>query len=323
MALIGIYENETKDGSADFSVSALHFNLWIMPNNLWNAIKQSVSEKSVCFHRYYIDVGVRISVKKGTLKEIDIHLPASEILDSTFCDLEGCVLDEATNDLIFGRPVESKNNSIKFEREGNTIHDSIHAIRSICEVKNENGPKRTNRFRLTFKSPINVEGESSTVYLRFRYEARSQNDVVSSKGWGFAKQGLIFDLRINDIREAIDYNAGNQPSQMKPGDEANIFLIHPALYTMITQSPDSHYARLLEPRVWKKYLSTCKPYNEQRKLVITQWRSEKFTHLKPFRIFAQMHKEFGKSTMIIYSFGVVSFPVIVFFVNTLRSAIGF
>ena len=58
----------------------------------------------------------------------------------------------------------------------------------------------------------------------------------------------------------MEYRGGNKIEKMMDGEESNVFVIHPANYSIVSQSPEPHYVRLLEPKVWENYLDSCKPF---------------------------------------------------------------
>jgi hypothetical protein len=93
------------------------------------------------------------------------------------------------------------------------------------------------------------------------------------------------------------------------GEESNLFVIHPANYSIVSQSPEPHYVRLLEPKVWENYLGSCKPFKINQKFIITQWGTKKFNHDMPVRVFAKLHKEFGRSVAIVYFFSILTVPI--------------
>lgn len=302
MALLGVYEDK---GNRDFSaLKAIHFNLWIVEKRIPEVLKDAICLNGLNFYKYFADVGLRLEVKEEAVPEIGLQLPAVGLLTSSFYDLEEEVLDEDTNDLIFGRKVESRNNTISFSREGAKICDTVHGIAKIVETDHP------SRFRAVLKSAIIGDGKPTTAYIRFRYQIPQKNDIISPIGWGFAKKGFTFDLRLNDYREVVEYRGKNKIQDMMNGEEANIFVIHPANYSIVSQSPEPHYVRLLEPKVWENYLDSCKPFKIKQKFITTQWGAKEFNHEAPVKVFAKLHKEFGMSVAIVYFVGILTAPIV-------------
>ena len=249
MALLGVYKEEGTQ--AIDSLKAIHFNLWIIEKRISEVLKDAVCLRGLHFYKYFADVGLRIAVAEETVSEIGLHLPAANLLKDSVCDLEEKVLDEDTNDLIFGREVESRNNTISFSRDGENVCDTVHGVARIVETDNP------SRFRVVLKSAITGNGEPTTAYIRFRYRIPPKSDILSPIGWGFAKKGFTFDVRLNDYREVVEYRGQNQTQNMMDGEEANLFIIHPANYSIVSKSPQPRYLRLLEPKVWENYLGSC------------------------------------------------------------------
>lgn len=302
MALLGVYEGD--ENRKIESLKAIHFNLWIVEKRFLGILKDVFFRGDVSFYKYFVDVGLRLEVQGQTVPEVNLHLPAIEILEDSFIDLEKEVLDEKTNDLIFGRKVESRNNTISYSRAREEICDTVHGIASIVKTD------RLGDYRVVLKSAITGGEKPATAYIRFRYKIPQSNSIISPIGWGFAKKGFTFDLRLNDYRETVEYRGQKKLLNMMAGDEANIFIIHPVNYSIVSRSPEPHYVRLLEPKVWENYLDSCRPFKINQKLIITQWGVTEFTHEKPVRVFSQLHNEFGMSVAIIYFVGIATVPVV-------------
>jgi hypothetical protein len=305
MGLIGVYENSSGSPDVDFEIEALHFNFWIVPQKLKTMCASPFRLSLPKFYRYYIDIGARITVRRGELNCLDMHLPCLSGGKVLFHDLEQVVLDETINDLLFGRPVDSRNNCLKYTRDGVEVNDSVHGIKSVEGI---NG--KTERCTVKFKSPINATQEIQTAYFRFRYECVTEADIFIRKGWAFAKKGFLVDLRLNDVRETVAFSEINKSHHMKEVKEFNSFIVHPASFLRVMQSPSVHYSRLLEPRAWRVYLSSCEPYSESMKFVINQWKHSRVTYEKPFRMFVDLQKEFGATVMIAYFVGITTVPII-------------
>jgi hypothetical protein len=303
MALIGIYEDITDESeSTDFLVESLHFNLWILP--LGAAISTIWKNRSP--YAYFVDIGLRLKLRSGSkVSKIDMYLPGKPDIEKSFVDLHDIVLNEKVNDLIFGTEVTSRNHSIKYTRNGVEIHDDVCKISSLKRI----GAPNSGRHQLTLTSAAFADTDDKTLYMRFRYRCADASDLLISKGWGFAKRGFIIDLRVNDIRESINFYKENSPTRMRKVGELNAFVVCSTLYLPLLDSPMFHYSRILEPGAWDEYLQSCKPYDGANKLVIHQWRGSDITYQKPFRAFAHLHKEFGWLILTMYLLGLLT-PVI-------------
>lgn len=299
MGVVGVYQASELSNQTDvsFEVLALHFNLWILPRKTLRAIT------NFRFFKNFIDVGLRITVKSGRFSSLDLHLPgiegeAGQAVD--FFDLEEAVLNETVNDLIFGRPVRSVNGRIEYSRGGSDISERVVGIKSIKIIE------AGQRFRIEMRSPVDGGNGEEHIYIRFRYECRHAEDIIISKGWGFAKKGSVVDVRLNDTRETLWFKPGNKPENMVIPKEFNAFVIHPANFVRIAQSPEIHYARILEPQAWQDYLLSCGKYDSSAKMIINQWKFECDSQPVQARFFAHLHREFGFAILVTYLLGVLS-----------------
>eukprot|EP01093_Parvamoeba_rugata_P006000 TRINITY_DN1913_c0_g2_i4.p1 TRINITY_DN1913_c0_g2~~TRINITY_DN1913_c0_g2_i4.p1 ORF type:complete len:343 (+),score=8.07 TRINITY_DN1913_c0_g2_i4:299-1327(+) len=309
MALVGVYASTVSlDYYPNFEVETLHFNLWIIPQKFRHVIFRRHTGRSLVslfiprFFRNYIDIGLRIKVVPGgELSHIEMHLPAvNEKEDLSFHDLSEVVLNDRINDLLFGRKVnvDVDNGVIEYSRDGVKIIDKVIGVSNIVNLKN-NG-----RYRIDFEKPLQASFDKEFYYVRFRYECRNSDEILNEKGWGFAKLGFVVDLRLNDIRETVEFNEINQSHNMKDVKEFNAFIIHPTNFMRSAQSPSVHYSRILEPNAWRPYLESCKPYSDARKYVINQWKTQGVvTSSSPYRMFAQLQNEFGLHVFIMYFLG--------------------
>ncbi|WP_417824576.1 hypothetical protein [Thalassospira lucentensis] len=314
MSLIGVYSSrDFSDENSYFEVEALHFNLWIIPQRKRDVIFNCHNGKPLWsfifprFSRNYIDVGLRIKViPGGGLNWVDLHLPATNSNgDLNFFDLSEVVLDDRMNDLLFGRKVDvdKEKRTISYYRDGKSVQDEVVKVQKITDLKS-NG-----RFRVEFAEPLKAQYSESYFYIRFRYECQNSDEILNKKGWGFAKAGFVIDVRLNDIRETVDFAEMNQSYNMKDVKEFNAFVVHPTNYMRSAQSPNVHYSRLLEPNAWRPYLVTCEPYSDKQKYVINQWKTTGVvSSAEPYRMFAQLQNEFGLNVFIVYIGGILSLP---------------
>lgn len=304
MGLVGIHEQSEEAGGARFEVEALHFNFWILPRSIlrWGNPFQRLTI-------YCIDIGIRVQHLAGTLKTIDVSIPLPGQSKFKFVDLYELVLDEQINDLLFGRPVNCSNGRLQYEREKTQIDDTVGKIKGVSR----NAPG-SSQFRLELVSPIVADDSRRTHYFRFRMIISDTSELMASKGWGFAKRGYLLDIRANDTREMIADIAARHKHNLKELKEFNCFVIAPHSYLPVHCSPQLHYSRLLEQRVWNTYLQSCGGISAKWKLVIHQWRSDSskgsVSQLNPFRAYMHLHKEFGMGIWLIYILGILTAPAI-------------
>lgn len=169
---------------------------------------------------------------------------------------------------------------------------------------------------IEFERPLSA---NETSYVRFRFRIRNPSNIWLSKGWGLAKRGAIADLRVADVRESLVLGDGRKEANyIKDIGQVFLFVICPSNFLPKHISPNLHYSRLLEPKMWNKYLSSCGDFDVDTKFSIHQWRSTPVTSSEkkvvnadnPFRIYADFSREFGLEILVYYIFGVAAFPFI-------------
>jgi hypothetical protein len=297
MGIVGVYKPETTDDAhSAVVIKALHLNFWFLPKRSIGVVA-SPFVLDFSLHHCYLDVGLRIQLKGVCVDSIDLHLPCLDGQPVEMADLADLVLDESVNDLVFGRKVTSEDGRIRYIRNDLTIDERVVRLRCIEVID------PTERYRLRFCDAVDASAGDESVYLRFRYRCSVDSDVQVSKGWGFAKRGHLFDLRVNDVRETLTFAAKNKSDQMFSIDEVNAFLIHSSDYVRISESPSATYSRLLEPMAWSEYLRSCAPFRRKVKYVITQWKRNVVSNDDPMRVFAHLQREFGFILFCLYVLG--------------------
>lgn len=313
MAVLGLYQ-ETQNHSQDcsYEVEALHLNLWMLAPRLWSLSTFNTFKKCGAYN-YYVDVGLRLSVASGSISSLDLCLPGAP--GENFIDLYDEVLNEKINDLIFGTAVESKNGNIEYQRDGDKVVETVQKIKSFELI--DDGPE--HRYRVHFSSAIKIENSENAYYLRFRYRCQKPNEIVFSKGWGFAKKGYLIDFGVNDVRETVNLPKENMSSQMKPIKEFNGFVICPSDFVPVSNSPEFKHTRILEANAWSQYLNSCGKFSLTNKYTIHYWKGKDVTFTDPFRAFMHIHKEFGLKLFVIYFLGVATPPLLA----AIAKAVGF
>jgi hypothetical protein len=137
----------------------------------------------------------------------------------------------------------------------------------------------------------------------------------------------VADLRVADARESgVLHAATAEVPLIKPMGSLFAFLVAPSYFVPQHVSPALHYSRLLEPRVWGKYLSkiertttsTPSSYRGTAKFSIHQWRSplgKAITVEAPFRGYCDLAREFGFEVFLYYFAGVSLAPVVTWIVK--------
>ena len=299
MAVFGVYREHLPE---DVALEAIHINVWALAKGPRSFLSDFRVNRSFELSKVFVDVGLRLRLSTEAIQKVRLRAPAPyRGMESD--DLSAVVLNETTNDLIFGTTVKTANDTIDFKRSsGNCVLDKVVQIREFCV-------EQDGSMLLTLTSPVSKNAEYETAYLRYRYRTTGRG-ILESKGWGFAKRGLLFDLRVNDIRETVELRAERKSLNMLDAKSVNALLIYPSSYLKNSESPSSRRTRLLEPKVWHTYLKTCGPYSVKRNYTISHWHGEDVTHIKPLQAFAHLQKDFGLQLAVFYLAGLLTGPVL-------------
>jgi hypothetical protein len=297
-----------RDGG--LKIEACHISLWALARPWYCAWRLS----------YFFDVGVRLR-SEHPVDHIRVALPFDSGRGG-ITDLSKIVLDPDFSPLIFGRPVLINGNSVKYDGTSlgqGTIDDVVIPVRAT-DSKQESETERDTNFSIWTITLQQSMESSRSYYIRFRVPVSRPGRLWISKGWGFAKRGVITDFRINDIRESLLLGEGRSEAKfIKAIDRVFIFLVAPSSYIPKHVSPPLHYSRLLEPRVWRSYLASCGNYATHTKFTIHEWRSsgEQVVSVEsPFRTYADLTHDFGFQLFILYVVGGLVAPILFLISNT-------
>jgi hypothetical protein len=250
-----------------------------------------------------MDIGVRFACEGDAPEAIEFLAPVRWASSRTFSDLSQEVLDEAVSDLIFGSSVGIADRTVNYTQSATPISEEVLIVDQLQDVGD-------GRLRAVLTRPQTKLG---AYYVRFRYECERSARLIQSKGWGFAKRGWVFDLRINDVRETVGLPREITADRMLDVESAYVFVVAPNAYIPALVSPDLTYTRLLELQMWRGYLASCRHVWKDRKSTIYYWRSEApaskpVTAIKPMRTYMHLHREFGWTIFVLYGAGIVALP---------------
>lgn len=293
MAFFGLVRPTT--GGSEVSIASMHINVWAFhrahnPFGIFDLLPQLGQ------HKVYVDVGLHVEVQQGFLRHLELVLPGG-MVPGSLEDLSPFVLDSEVNDFIFGGPVKIEGGQIYYNQDGEH-GDTVVSALELVETGNGIGLLVLDRFM----SPSS--DRAGKYYLRFRYLCSKPYDLIRLKPWGFNKRGVIFDLRINDIRSA--------PSSLSTRKLLNIsncylFAILPISYVPILVNPALHYSRLLESPHWRSYLNGCSAGDRKGVFTTYYWKSVQgqITVDKPLRAFMHLQNEFGIWFLALYLGGII------------------
>lgn len=160
--------------------------------------------------------------------------------------------------------------------------------------------------------------------MRLRISLKDPGALWTSKGWAYAKRGMIVDLRVADVRESNFLGLGKPESRyIVPIKHLFLFLGAPSYFVPKHVSPSLHYSRLLEPKVWGHYLNASSLFSKSPAISIHQWRSEGGGTAKarpvdldnPYRAYMDISREFGRALWFYYAAFAISLPIVSGIIN--------
>lgn len=269
-----------------FEVSQCHLNLWSLAGLFGRRV-------------FLLDIGLRIKAGgDGDVSRFQLAIPFG-IDEKGYEDLYEYFIQLRIAELIFGRPVTVSASRIRIEYfiNGKTSFDEINVTPiSRAEIDKKLSGKDSSFWTVNLTKPITSGSES---YIRIRFKVRSVGRVWVWKRSFFAKNGALVDLRIADIRGT------QQKSEWKGIQDRiiaikklNLFLIASNSFQIRSASPELHYMRLFEGRVWEPYLGRAVDLFRTEKLVIYEWRNNStISTTDPFRAFIDLGREFGTTSL--------------------------
>jgi hypothetical protein len=303
---MGFFAVSSRGSTTPFSIEACHLTFWVLPRHWYQWVGLGFC--------YFFDVGLRIAPEKE-MRRIRVAFPFDSKKTST-ADLSNFVLDSDFAPLIFGRPITIVGNTLTYDGstlgQGN-VSDRVISVSTANSVAVEENDPRFSVWNLEFNDPIPA-GEVG--YVRFRLQIKKPGALWNSKGWGYAKRGMIVDLRIADVRESNILGLGKAEAiHTVPIKHLFLFLGAPSYFVPKHVSPPLHYSRLLEPNVWKQYLNASSRFPTS--ISIHQWRSDgagteaaKPVDLDhPYRAYMDISREFGRSLWFYYIAVTASLPL--------------
>jgi len=314
---MGFFAISSRGSRTQFSVEACHLTLWVLPKHWYDP-------KTLKGFYYFFDIGIRIH-SENELRRIRLACPFDSE-GAHLRDLSTFVLDAEFAPLIFAHAVTVVGDRITYDASAigqGVVSDRVIPISTVNSTAEEESDPRFSVWTIEFRDPIPA-GESA--YVRFRFQIEKPGVLWTSKGWGYAKRGMIVDLRVADVRESNFLGLGRaEADHVVPIKRLFLFLGAPSYFVPKHVSPPLHYSRLLEPDVWGPYLGDRRGWwtdigawlRLRTKISIHQWRSDgaasdtpiPVTLVRPYRAYMDVAREFGPSLLILYLLGVAIFPI--------------
>ncbi len=294
-----------------FEVEACHISFWVLPKAWYRLFG----------HNFCFDVGLRFKSEEP-LRRLRIVIPFDS-KQKQISDLSAVVLDPDFSPLIFGKPVTVTNGYVTYDGplDGqDRINDRVIGI-SPENSTPEQISTETPGFSIWTVELAEPTTSNEWTYVRFRIAANDPWRIWASKGWGLAKRGAVVDLRICDIRESLLLGHGQSESaHLVPIKQLFLFLVAPSYFVPNHFSPTLHYTRLLEPKVWARYLAGFSSHTDGAKFSIHQWRYTTGPSISvdhPYRAYMDLSREFGREVFFYYVAAIVSFPIVVHAIEAL------
>jgi hypothetical protein len=227
----------------------------------------------------------------GTFSSFSVALPFGTG-DKAISDLRETILDHSSGQLIFASPVRIDGDVIDYGRGPVRLGRVI-----LAETKRDQSRSGRDHSLWTVRFAPAL-GNGDRMYLRFRCAVANPGQAWIWKRSLFAKDGALIDIRVSELRETVtvpDWMAFQD--DIIPINKLNCFVIAPAFLQARAMSPQPQYIRLLEGRVWERYLGRPAEWFSRRRLIIYHWRVAKedqtVSPTNPFRAFLDLSREFG------------------------------
>lgn len=300
---MSFFSVSSRKSAAQFAIEDCHINFWVIPTHWYQKFQFGFS--------YFFDVGLRLKPAEE-LTSIRVTFPFDS-RSGNLQDLSEYVTNSQHAPLIFGRPVIVHGDFIDYDGASlglGPVHDRVVPIDPRNSKVEEENDSSFSVWSIKFEGTIKG-GE--TAYLRFRIVVENPNSIWASKGWGFAKRGVIANFKVCDIRESVLLGQGAaEADHIVPISRLFLFVGAPSYFVPNHFSPILRYSRLLEATVWDKYLG----FSARRKarISIHQWRGggngSSISVSSPFRAYMDLSREFGGPIWIYYVVGVVGASLI-------------
>lgn len=297
---------------SDYVVRACHICYWVLPNRLLRFPRL----------KHYFDVGVRLCPAQD-LSRIRIALPF-DAQKPDLSDLSSVVLSREHAPLIFGGPVDINGTEISYDGSSVGSARITENVFAIDEEKSKpDSTRKKGKGFSTWEIVLRDTAKAGKpIYIRFRFRVWNPKRIWASKGWGYAKNGVLVDLRIADVRESVLVgDARPQPEDVVNIESLFVFVVASAHFVPQRSSPELHYSRLLEPKAWEMYLRTCESYRKREKFSIHQWRGLQrkdssgnpvpvpVSMTNPFRAYMDLKKEFGADIWLYFLIGTLGIGI--------------
>lgn len=264
MSFFAVLDVQDDGARGKFTVDQLHVNLWSVVGLLPRR------------RALLVDVGVRITATETT-RGLSLAVPFRSLHQ---IDLSAELQNSTSAALIFDSVVPFVPKDQTLEVDGAKL--VLLQMDADSEQETSLSSEAISVWKVAFVRPLQP-GE--TGYFRMRFE------VAGGRAWQWqrtgklsARNGLLIDIRIADVRSTIELPGGPSiRARVVDVERAYVFAVLPEWLTPSTMSPSVGYIRLLEPRVWGKYLGRKAEF-WGRRLVVYQWKSDRLPDGEPIPV---------------------------------------
>jgi hypothetical protein len=261
----------------------------------------------------YLDVGLEVQAGQAEVNSLQLLLPfrveegAWPDTSVVLQDLYPAITDQTTAELVFGGPVDIRQQSGEHIVKIGDYSEEMKLVRVVptaAKVVEDYAARPDSTLVDLFLNETVDPGKS--VYFRVRFRVFGSAPMWR---WTRATGGAQVDFRISDVRESRFVDTERHlRSRILEIDQANVFLMaHPRL-ELRARSPEIKYLRSLEPHVWRNYLKGASYRFGGGALLVYYWQharringpddarsSNPINADNPFRVFLDFHRPAGRS----------------------------
>jgi hypothetical protein len=211
--------------------------------------------------------------------------------------------------LVFGEQVEASGSVLRYRNETFSL-GTVAVTNAVCR---NTGRGRTAESLWTL--PLQTPMKSVDCYLRVRFRVADLGSVwLWKRGLLFKRIGAKVDFRVVDPRETSTTLGTDHEARILPIEDLYLFLIAPWELQARSYSPSLKYTRVLEGRVWARYLQSAITPRRSTRLVVYYWRApsgaavggpqpaeaerQSVSPMSPFRAFLDLSREYGPTTLL-------------------------
>ncbi len=271
MGFLGIMQDPH---GAPFCVPELNVNLWVLPGLLGRRV-------------VYLEVGIHLQApSEAALTSFILLLPGGT--EEQPVDLADPLVDPKVAKLIFGEQVDIKEGRLCFA-EGKDVE--ILPISTTETIKDATkSDSNFSHWRVQLARPVR-----ETAYVRLRFRIRTRGRMLLVRGFGMFASRMLVNIRVSDLRESVTVpDEAIYQRALLPIEKLTCHIVLPARFRAPAVGAASLLLppRILEGRVWERYLGRATYLLRQGKLTVYPWHhDDQITLNRPFRAFIDVNRD--------------------------------